>query len=195
MFKKRCPRRVWDFGLVYEGEILSRLSRGRDGRTGMEEITGQTTDISDWLDFEFYDTVWVLNRTSIKMDTVDDERLPAKWLGVSHHVGSDLSYWLLLGSGKIVSRTSVQHVTQSDMRDDILKKRIDEFEETLEERLNDENFQSEETDVDFYLEDVEIAEDNPNAPTDEEYGHMIQEEKKDVNELTTMRTIGTWLPS
>ena len=146
-------------------------------------ITGQTTDISDWLDFEFYDTVWVLNRTSMKMDTVDDERLQAKLLGVLHHVGSDLSYWVLLGSGKIVSRTSVQHVTQSDMRDDILKKRIDEFEETLEERLNDENFQSEETDVDFYLEDVEIAENNPNAPTDEEYGDMIQEEKKDVDKF------------
>jgi hypothetical protein len=69
----------------------------------MEEITGETTDISDWLDFEFYDTVWVLNRTSMKMDTVDDKRLPAKWLGVLHHVGSDLSYWLLLGSGKIVA--------------------------------------------------------------------------------------------
>jgi len=117
------------------------------------------------------------------MDTVDDERLPAKWLGVSHHVGSDLNYCLLLRSGKIVSRTSVQHVTQSDMRDDILKKRIDEFEETLEEQLNDDNFQSEETDVDFYLEDVEIAEDNPNAPTDKEYGNMIQEEKKDVGEF------------
>jgi len=159
------------------------LSRGRDGCTVIEEITGQTTDISDWLDFEFYDTVWVLNRTSIKMDTVNEERLPAKWLGVSHHVGRDLSYWLLLGSGKIVSRTSVQHVTQSDMRDDILKKRINEFEETLEERLNSENFQSEETDVDFYFEDVEIAEDNPNAPTDEEYGDMIQEENKDVDEF------------
>ena len=89
----------------------------------MEEITGQTTDTSNWLDFEFYDTVWVLNRTSMKMDTVDDERLPAKWLGVSNHIGSDLSYWLLLGSSKIVSRMSVQHVTQSDMQDDILKKR------------------------------------------------------------------------
>jgi hypothetical protein len=149
----------------------------------MEEITGQTTDISYWLDFEFYDTVWVLNRTSMKMDTVDDERLPAKWLGVLHHVGSDLSYWLLLGSCKIYSRRSVQHVTQSDMRDVILKKRINEFEETLEEQLNNENFQSEETDVDFYLEDVEIAEDNPNAPADEEYGDMIQEEKKDVDEF------------
>ena len=67
------------------------------------------------------------------------------------------------------------------MRDDILKKRIDEFEETLEEQLNDDNFQSEETDVDFYLEDVEIAEDNPNALSS--YGNMIQEEKKDVGEF------------
>ena len=125
---------------MYEGKILLRLLRGRDVRTGMEEITGQTTDISDWLDFEFYDTVWVLNRTSMKMDRVYDKRLPAKWLGVLHHVGTDLSYWLLLGSGKIVSRTNVQHVTQSDMRDDILKQRIDEFEETLEEQLNDEDF-------------------------------------------------------
>ena len=69
------------------------------------------------------------------------------------------------------------------MRDYVLKKRINEFEETLEERLNDENFQSKETDVDFYLEDVEIAEDDPNAPTDGEYGDMIQEKKKDVNEF------------
>jgi len=140
MFKKRCPRRIWDFGLVYEGEILSRLLRGRDGCTGMEEIAGQTTNISNWLDFGLYNTVWVLNRTSMKMDRVYDKRLPAKWLGVLHHVGSDLSYWLLLGSGKIVSRTNVQHVTQSDMRDDILKQRIDEFEETLEEQINDEDF-------------------------------------------------------
>ena len=37
--------------------------------------------------------------------------------------------------------------------------------------------------MDFYLEDVEIVEDNPNALTDEEYGDMIQEEKKDVDEF------------
>jgi hypothetical protein len=66
-----------------------------------------------------------------------------------------------------------------DVGDDVLKKRINEFEETLEEQLDNENFQSEEVDVDFYLEDVEIAEDDANTPTDEEYGDMIQEEKKD----------------
>ena len=38
MAKKSVPRRLWDFGLVYEAELLSRLSRGRDGRTGYEEV-------------------------------------------------------------------------------------------------------------------------------------------------------------
>ena len=46
MIKRRAPKRVWDFGMVYESEILSRISRGHDGRTGMERITGDTVDIS-----------------------------------------------------------------------------------------------------------------------------------------------------
>jgi hypothetical protein len=34
------------------------MARGPDHRTGYEEITGQTPDISQWLDFEFYNHVW-----------------------------------------------------------------------------------------------------------------------------------------
>ena len=52
------PKRVWNFGMVYESEILSRISQGNDGRTGMERITGDTVDISEWTDFEFYDLCW-----------------------------------------------------------------------------------------------------------------------------------------
>ena len=55
MTKKKVPKRLWDFGLVYESELLSRMARGSDRRTGYEEVTGQTPDISEWLDFEFYD--------------------------------------------------------------------------------------------------------------------------------------------
>ena len=32
-----------------------------DNRTGYEEVTGQTPDISMWLDFEFYDLLWSLD--------------------------------------------------------------------------------------------------------------------------------------
>jgi hypothetical protein len=58
MTKKNVPKRLWDFGLVYKSEILSRMACGNDRRTGYEEVTGQTPDISEWLDFEFYDLVW-----------------------------------------------------------------------------------------------------------------------------------------
>jgi hypothetical protein len=30
MTKKRVPKRLWDFGLVYESELLSRTARGSD---------------------------------------------------------------------------------------------------------------------------------------------------------------------
>ena len=53
MITKKVPRRLWDYGLVYEGEIMSRMARGPSGRTGIEEVTGDTPDISEWLDFDF----------------------------------------------------------------------------------------------------------------------------------------------
>jgi hypothetical protein len=37
-----------------------------------------------------------------------------RWLGVLHHVGSDLCYWLVTDSGQVVSKTSVEHVTHDD---------------------------------------------------------------------------------
>ena len=111
MAKKKVPKRLWDFGLVYEGEIISRMSRGRDKRTGYEEVTGNTPDISEWLDFEFYDLVWWLDH-SHKPNIADVVRRPARWLGVSHRVGSDLCYWLITETGQLISKTSVEHVTR-----------------------------------------------------------------------------------
>jgi hypothetical protein len=37
------------------------MSRGNDGRSGYEQVehvTGETPNISEWLDFEFYDLIW-----------------------------------------------------------------------------------------------------------------------------------------
>ena len=61
MIKLRAPKRVWDFGVVYESEILYRISRVNDGRIFMERITGDMVYISEWKDFEFYDLCWYLD--------------------------------------------------------------------------------------------------------------------------------------
>ena len=58
MAAKGVPSRLQDYGLVYESEILSRISRAPNERSGIEQLTGETPDISEWLDFSFYDLVW-----------------------------------------------------------------------------------------------------------------------------------------
>jgi hypothetical protein len=58
MQMKNVYSQLWDYGLVYEGGLLMRMSHGDDGRSGYKQVTGETPDISKWLDFEFYDLVW-----------------------------------------------------------------------------------------------------------------------------------------
>jgi hypothetical protein len=50
------------------------MARGPDGRTGVEEITGDTPDISEWLDFDFYNLVWYWDAPHLAM-TDENPRL------------------------------------------------------------------------------------------------------------------------
>jgi hypothetical protein len=139
MTKRKVPKRLWDYGLVYESELLSCMARGSNRRSGYEEVTGQTPDISEWLNFGFYNLVWWLDRPT-KPNFTDAMRRLARWLGVSHQVGSDLSYWLIAESGKIISKKSVEHVTRDDYLQADKKQEIETFNQTLETSLKDANF-------------------------------------------------------
>jgi hypothetical protein len=91
MTERQVPSRLWDYGLVYIAEILSIIARGKNGRPGIEAIMGHTIDISEWLDFEFYDYVWYWDER--KADLAKDQSLIGRWLRISHRVGSDMTYW------------------------------------------------------------------------------------------------------
>jgi hypothetical protein len=58
MVKQKVPKNLWDYSLVYEGELLSHMARSSDRRTGYKEVTGKTPDISEGMDFAFYDLIW-----------------------------------------------------------------------------------------------------------------------------------------
>ena len=58
MLKKRAPRRLWDYGLRWVCEIMQRTaswSGSLEGRPPLEVLTGESLDISEYLDFGFYD--------------------------------------------------------------------------------------------------------------------------------------------
>jgi hypothetical protein len=59
------------------------------GRTPLEAITGETPNISEYLDFGFYDLVWSKNDAGI------GETELGRFLDVSHSVGSLMGYHIL----------------------------------------------------------------------------------------------------
>ena len=83
MAKKNVLKHLQDFGLVYEAEIMSRMACRSDNHTGYKEVMGQMPNISEWLDFEFYDLVWWLDCPT-KPDVTDYVHWLAQWLGIFH---------------------------------------------------------------------------------------------------------------
>jgi hypothetical protein len=102
--RKNIPPRLWDYAMNHITKLMNLTAQGQNGRTGHEEITGETPDISKYFDFDFYDWVWY-------WDTQDKENSPkiGRWLGPSHRIGASMCFYVLGKNGEIVSRSSVQH--------------------------------------------------------------------------------------
>ena len=130
------PKRLWDYGIAWVTEIMQRTANSSihsQGRTPLEIITGDTPDISEYLDFGIYD--WVLYKDNAGFG---DTKL-GRMLGVSHRVGPMMSYWILPISCHIISCTTVQRLTLLDQQTEIYKERCKHFNTTVQERLRDGN--------------------------------------------------------
>lgn len=101
-------------------------------------LTGKTPNISEYLDFNFYDLVWYWR--SANPSLLHHDRELAWWMGAAHRIGSDMCYWLMPVSGIPIVNTTVQHVTMEEMHEPKIKQRADEFEASLRQRLDNTNF-------------------------------------------------------
>ena len=98
----------------------------------LEEMTGETPNISEYLDFTFYDWCWNNDNSGL------GENKLGKCLGIYHHFGSIMYYWVLPANGSVVSRTTVSRVTNLKAQTDENKARITALDKAIQERLNDE---------------------------------------------------------
>lgn len=132
MMKRNVPRRLWDYGLIWvceTGNMSVSSSQYANRRTPLEIITGETPDISEYTDFGFYD--WVTYRSNAGLG----ELSVGKWLGVSHKVGQLMSYWILPSTGKVISCTTVQRLTNLEQSSHEWKLRMNKFEKDIEEKV------------------------------------------------------------
>ena len=79
-----------------------------DGGVLLEKITGETGDISDYLDFGFYDQVWFHENSGL------GEWGLGCWLVVLHRTDGAMSYLIFKANGYVVSRTTVQRITNME---------------------------------------------------------------------------------
>ena len=136
MTKRRVPKQFWDYGIIWVCEVMSltaNLSFALEGRTPVEQLTGKTPDVSEYLDFGFYDWVWYKNNAGV------GDNMFGRWLGVSHRVGNLMLYWILTNHGRVISRTTVQRVTNLERSITEVKQRSQEFDERIRELLKDDD--------------------------------------------------------
>jgi hypothetical protein len=96
------------------------------------ELNGRgTPDISQFLDFAFYDWVWYQENAGL------GEHHLGCWLGPSYDVGSQMSFWVLTKTGHVMSRVTVQHVTKLESRTDANQARFNEFTEVITSKFHD----------------------------------------------------------
>ena len=134
MHRKRVPKRLWDYSLKWVSEVHVRtLSDATDlkGWTPLEWITGDTVDISEYLDFSFYD--WCRYHENAGLGPT----MLGRWLGVAHKVGGLMSYWVLTINCTVITRTTVQRVTSLEMQATHIKKRTQAFNEARKAKIKD----------------------------------------------------------
>ena len=113
MINRKVPKRLWDYGIRWVCEVMrltSNTARTLHARTPLEQVTGETPDISEYLDFSFYDYVWYFDNAGV------GGKLFGRWLGVLHQVGSQMCFFVIKPNGKVERCTSVQPVMNIELK-------------------------------------------------------------------------------
>jgi hypothetical protein len=93
MTHEGVPQRFWDYVAEYVSEIWSRTAHplyDLKGRTAIEHVTGETPDITEWLEYRMYQPVWYLDPGYFP----EEKKLLGRWLGPAHRVGQAFCCWI-----------------------------------------------------------------------------------------------------
>lgn len=83
-------------------------------RTPFEHIHNFTPDISDLLEFSWYQWDWYY-------DALEKNSNIGRWLGPAHNVGQGLAYYILTESGEVIVRSTVSVIFDDEKREQMVE--------------------------------------------------------------------------
>ena len=132
MVRKQVPTRLWDYVMSWVTDImyLTYTSAGDiNVCVPLRRVTGETPNISEYLDFGFYDRLWYND------NAVLSPQHPGRWLVVADYQGNLMCYNILNQNGRVVSRSSVQRETKIELQNDEYKTLFQDFDQSIKARL------------------------------------------------------------
>jgi hypothetical protein len=135
MHRAQTPVVLWDFCCQYMIELRNRLARPLqqlNGRTPYELIIGNTPDISEFLEFCWYQPIWYYESNTFPQEN----RLLGHWIGIAHRVGQAMCYWVLPSSGVPIPRTTIQDISKEEQQSEMFRQKLQAFDERISMKLN-----------------------------------------------------------
>ena len=107
---------------------------GLGDRVPTEIVEGNTPDISECIQFDWYQYVWYFDPA---VQFPEDAKRIGQWLGVAHDVGRPMCFWVLLRSCRVVARSIVQALTEDDLADPAMRVQIAELDAAICNTIGD----------------------------------------------------------
>ena len=129
MRRTNTPLVLWDYCVEYNAEIRCMTATNifdLNGRTPFETVLGYTPDISELVEFSWFQWVWYHDPVHPERDNL------GRWLGPAHNVGQGLAYYILNGDAEVIVRSTVSSIKDTEIAPLDLRTRQQEFTNRVE---------------------------------------------------------------
>ena len=179
------PIRLWDYCWEYTSSIYFLTASNHillDGVTPHKKVMGCTPDISEYIDYTWYQWVWYYEPKS------DHRQEIGRWLGPAHSCGQGLAYHILTEKGKVVTRSTVSNIVNET---DEVKKLKSEFTRSMESYIGNNSKSTEDFCEDFNQEDPYclIFDIDNDAVDDEDIEFIVTTTKLGANPMSKISSM------
>ena len=165
MVKMKAPAKLWDHSLELHGLIRSHTATNHfdlQGQVPETILSGQTADISPFVEFGFYD--WIKWWDANSAYPEPKERL-GRWLGPAIDVGPALTAKVLKSNGQVIYVSTYRALTDDELASPIEAKERDTYDNQIKTKLGNPLTAADLEEYDADTPDFSLYEDDVNPPS------------------------------
>jgi len=136
--RTNTPKRLWCYCAEWYAGVrrLTALDiHSLKGRVPEERRVGDTPDISEYAQFDWYD--WVEYYDPAEAGDKEAKSKLGRFCGVAKNVGPSCTYWVLTANAKVIARSTVTTLSDERRRDPAWQEQMTDYQEQIKAKFGD----------------------------------------------------------